>query len=86
MSISLANVDLPVTKTPTSSSSRRQTTRRRGGVNAMNKASVPNPARGGSRISSVPADAMLIMRELAEARQDTIKAKDQLIQFLMDRQ
>lgn len=75
-----------------SSSSRRQTTaatssRRRSGAatGGANKQLSRGPSsRGGSQASSsVPANAMLIMRELIEAQEETIGAKNQLIQLLM---
>ena len=71
-----------------SSSSRRQTT-----VSAS--ARRRNPAVGGAQAKTsgaipmapvVAADSVLLIRELAKARQETIRAKDQLIQILMARQ
>ena len=75
-------------KTTSSSSSRRRTTngatRRRGGGGGVTTAATKTHGTARS-LPTASAEAMHIMRELAESRQETIRAKDQLIQILMSR-
>ena len=83
-------------RTSSSSSSRRSrassaAARRRVASASTGKQAPPPPPLPPSGVSvvahtstiGVSVDAMMIMRELAESRQETIRAKDQLIQILM---
>ena len=79
----------PVKPKSSSSSSRRKAVASDDNNNKAVRRRVAAPSARPSQ--SVGVDASMsstihIMRELAESRQETIRAKDQLIQILIDRQ